>query len=65
MEHLLQRGTRRMNREINYEQRDGDSEHAIAESIYPALAPRSASARRAWVSWHDIVCFASAGQDAC
>jgi hypothetical protein len=31
MEHLLQRCARRMKRDVDYQQRRGESEHAVAE----------------------------------
>ena len=60
MKHPLQRCARRMNRDVQHEQRRGDGEHAVAECFHPALAERSASTRRVFVSWHGIASFASA-----
>ena len=54
MKHLLQGRARRVKRKVNYEQRDGESEHAVAESFHPALAEDPASARGVWVSWHGL-----------
>jgi len=34
MKYLLQRCARRVNREIQYQQRGGEPEHAIAESFH-------------------------------
>ncbi len=45
MKDLLQRRTWRMDGEIDHQQGDGDSEHAVAESLHPALAQRPAPAR--------------------
>lgn len=39
-----------MKRNVDYEQRDGESEHAVAESFHPALAEDPASARGVCVS---------------
>jgi hypothetical protein len=40
--------------DVQYEQRDGESEHTIAESFHPALAENTVSARRVLVIWHGI-----------
>ena len=59
MKHLLQRCARRVNRDVQHEQRDGDGEHAIAECLHPALAEKAARTLYASVSWHDIASFAA------
>jgi Phosphoesterase family len=43
-----------MKRNIHYEQRDGESEHAVAESFHPALAQDPASAWGVCVSLHGL-----------
>ena len=60
MQHLLQRGARRVNREIQYQQRGGEAEHAVAESFHPVLAKNPAPAQGVFVSWHGTASFASA-----
>jgi hypothetical protein len=59
MKHLLQRCARRVNRDVQHEQRDGDGEHAVAECLHPALAENSARALCISVGWHDIASFAA------
>ena len=59
MKHLLQGCARRVKRDVQHEQRDGEAEHAVAESFHPVLAENPASARGVWVSWHGTVSLAS------
>ena len=59
MKHLLQRCARRVNRDVQHEQRDGDGEHAVAECLHPALAENSARTSRVSGCWHDIASFAA------
>ena len=54
MKRLLQRRARRVKRDVQYEQRDGESEHAVAESFHPVLAEDPASTRGVCVSWHGL-----------
>ncbi len=49
-------------REVGYQQRRGESEHAVAEAFHPALVERPASARRVSVSCHGTVSFAPVGR---
>ena len=42
-EHLLQRAPRRMERDVQHEQRGRDGEHAIAERFQPCLSAATAS----------------------
>jgi len=65
MKHLLQRGTRRMQREVDDQQGDGETEHAVAEAFHPARAELPAPARCAVVSWHGRASFASSVAAAC
>jgi hypothetical protein len=44
VERLLQGCAGRVKRKVHYEQRDGESEHAVAESFHPVLAEDPASA---------------------
>ena len=59
MKHLLQRCARRVNRDVQHEQRDGDGEHAVAECLHPALAENPARTPCVSVSWHGIASFAA------
>jgi hypothetical protein len=43
-----------MKRNVHYEQRDGESEDAVAESFHPVFAEDPASARRVCVSLHGL-----------
>ena len=45
VKHLLQGGAGRMKRKVRYEQRHGESEHAVAEPFHPVLAEDPGSAR--------------------
>ena len=58
MKYLLQRCARRVNRDVQDEQRDGDGEHGIAESLHPALADPARTAC-VTISWHHIASFAA------
>ena len=60
MKQPMQGCARRLNRDVQDEQRDGEAEHAVAESFHPVLAENPASARSVWVSWHGTISFASA-----
>lgn len=60
MKQLLQGGARRVKRDVQDEQRDGEAEHAVAESFHPVLAENPASVRTVWVSWHGTASFTSA-----
>jgi hypothetical protein len=55
MKHLFQRRARRVNHDLQHEQRDGDGEHGVAECLHPALVENSAPTLYVSVSWHDIV----------
>ena len=41
VQHLVQRRTGWMNREVQHQQRDGDREHAVAERLQPPLTERA------------------------
>lgn len=52
VQQLLKRRARRMEREVDHEQRAGESEGAVAECLHPALVERPASARGVLIPWH-------------
>src|SRR5262249_50601528 len=58
MKHLFQRCARRVNRDVQHEQCDGDGEHTVAECLHPALAENPARTPCVTISWHCNAFFA-------
>src|SRR5215813_9367449 len=58
MKHLFQRCARRVNRDVQHEQCDGDGEHTVAECLHPALAENPARTPCVTISWHSNAFFA-------
>ena len=54
MQRLLQGCARGMKRKVDYEQRDGEPEHAVAESFHPVLAEHPGPARGVCLIWHGL-----------
>ena len=63
MKDLLQRRARRMKREVDDQQRRGETEDAVAECLHPVLAEYPAAARRVFVSRHFYRSFSWRGAD--